>query len=174
MSINLKNRINIKKLPMPIIEPVPYCTADLNFFKRVLKWITYTRKWRLVEDWYFILPYSNENKVTRFILFMVPKGFVFDGASVPKFLRGFLSPVGILFLPGILHDYAYKYNKLIVVAIDGSHHDYKPGAGKCFWDKLFRKVACHVNELYCVDDIAWLALYLFGFVAWHKHRKQDK
>ena len=37
------------------------------------------------------------------------QAFQFDGASIPKFLRTFFSPVGVLLMGGLVHDYMYKY-----------------------------------------------------------------
>ena len=42
--------------------------------------------------------------------FVIPAGFKFDGASIPKFLRTFFSPVGVLLIGGLVHDYMYKYS----------------------------------------------------------------
>ena len=38
--------------------------------------------------------------------YVIPAGFKFDGASIPKFLHTFLSPVGVLLMGGLIHDYA--------------------------------------------------------------------
>ena len=45
--------------------------------------------------------------------YVIPAGFTFDGASIPKFLRSFFSPVGVLLIGGLVHDYAYKYTTLL-------------------------------------------------------------
>lgn len=45
--------------------------------------------------------------------YVIPAGFTFDGASVPKFLASFLSPVGVLLIGGLIHDYGYKYKTLL-------------------------------------------------------------
>lgn len=43
------------------------------------------------------------------------------------------------------------------------------GAGQEYWDRLFREVGAHVNEMILVvDHIAWLTLVLFGKFAWKK------
>jgi len=157
---------NRPTIPMPDVSPVQFPVKEYGFLKRLWRWLTYTRKWRIVKDWYFDLPCGI--KVT----IMIPSGFEFDGASVPKLLRGLLSPVGILFIPGILHDYAYFYNKLIGVNADGSYFDYMPGAGKAFWDNLFREVADYVNGLKYINKVAYIMLSLFGFIAWNEHRKK--
>ena len=45
---------------------------------------------------------------------MYSAGFQFDGASIPKFLHPFFSPVGVLLMGGLVHDYAYKYETLLM------------------------------------------------------------
>ena len=51
-------------------------------------------RWKLTKDW-SIYGYT------------VPKGFEFNGASVPKSLQWIVSPDGVLLVPSILHDYMY-------------------------------------------------------------------
>ena len=48
---------------------------------------------RSQKDWNFSL--NGEN-------YVIPKGFVFDGASVPKFLASWLSPTGVLLIGGLV------------------------------------------------------------------------
>jgi hypothetical protein len=151
-------------IPMPKLEPVQYPTEEVNVFRRIWRWITYTRKWRIVEDWFFDLPCGVKIKI--------PFDFVMDGASVPRPLRSLLSPVGPLFLPAILHDFSYKYDKLIGVNENGSCYDYIPGAGKIFWDNLFKEVADYVNGLAHINRISYFMLSMFGFIAWNQHRRR--
>ena len=66
-------------------------------------WILGSRQWEITKDWHYEV-----NGVS----YMIPAGFTFDGASIPKFFRSFLSPVGVLLLGGLVHDYAYKYAAL--------------------------------------------------------------
>ena len=150
-------------IPMPKLEPIQYPIEKLNKFWRTWRWITYTRKWKVIEDYYFTLP--DGTKV------VIPKGFEFDGASVPKPLRGLLSPTGCLFLAGFFHDYGYRYDKLIGVNEDGSRYDYMLGAGKIYWDDLFRKIANQTNGLKHINKATYIMLLLFGFWSWYKHRR---
>ena len=66
-------------------------------------WVFGTRHWEVVKDFHY--SFSGQD-------FVIPKGFKFDGASVPKFLAQFLSPVGVLLIGGLIHDYGYKYETL--------------------------------------------------------------
>lgn len=52
------------------------------------------RSWKLLED--YVTPYGN-----------IPAGFIFDGASVPRFLWWFADPASELFEGACIHDYYY-------------------------------------------------------------------
>ena len=67
-------------------------------------WLLSTRNWILTEDWKYNIDGTE---------YVIPAGFQFDGASIPKFLRTFFSPVGVLLMGGLVHDYAYKYKTLL-------------------------------------------------------------
>ena len=91
---------------LPKIQPIAIPTKGLSYWKRVWVWWTCVRKWQLIEDWYFYIPDTPYK-------FIIPKGFVFDGASIPRFLWVLLAPTGILFIPALVHDFAYQYNYLL-------------------------------------------------------------
>ena len=114
-------------------------------------WRHTTRKWEVVEDWNYGKIYYENGKAT------VPKGFVFDGASVPRFLWWFLSPVGLLLIPGLVHDYHYKYKKYC--------------RDDC--DLLFRDLIKIATDTTVIPWIAWAAVRLGGWKAWKKHRKNE-
>ena len=99
-----EDRIGFEYEEMPILKPIKICTADKGFWKAIWLWLTGTRRWRLVEDWYYFLDGEE---------YVIEKGFEFDGASVPKFLAMWLSPVGVLLMGGLVHDYGYKYAELV-------------------------------------------------------------
>lgn len=159
-----------KALPteMPCISPVPF-DSDCGYVKRIIRWLFYTRRWQMDKDWYFVL--FNGDTI------LIPKGFQFDGASIPKLFRSLLSPTGILFIPGIIHDYAYKHNRLVGVGPQKEGKvpifPYQDKAGKLYWDYIFRRVGNQVCKLYVIPFITWLALILFGFFAWYKHRRSE-
>ena len=97
----------------------------------------------------------------------MPAGFVFDGASIPKFLRTFFSPVGVLLMGGLVHDYAYKYACL--KRTNGGLHlvDQKKA------DEIFRDICIEVNGFYTMNYLAYWSLRIGGFVAWNGHRKRN-
>ena len=163
--INLidKKKTNLKfnYMVMPHLQPVPIRTKGKGFFKAIVMWLLSTRNWELVQDW----KYNIDG-----VEYVIPKGFQFDGASIPKFLRTFFSPVGVLLIGGLVHDYMYKYtackpvNKkdpLLVV-------DQKKA------DQIFRDICIEVNGFYFMNYLAYWSLRLGGFVAWNGHRKRNE
>ena len=150
---------------MPILQPIPIITKARSYWIRLFIWIISRRKFRVVRNWDFQLP--NGGPKIR-----IPENFEFDGASIPRPFWWILSPVGLLLIPGLIHDYAYKHNKLIEIK-DGEEQDFivndKP---KLYWDGLFRDVAIEVNGFLIILWVAWLLLAVFGWVAWWAHRKQ--
>ncbi len=151
---------------MPILKPLPIPTKNRQFFIRIFLWIFYIRKWEVIEDWTYTL--RDGTKI------IIEKGFIFDGASIPRPLWMLLSPTGLLFIPGLIHDYGYRHNKLLSSDKDGNINDYKNGAGKAYWDKIFFEISIDVNGMAFIDMLAWVALGLCGWYTWLKHRRKDK
>ena len=58
------------------------------------------RKWELTEDFTFIDPRTGKTHTA-------PKGFVTDGASIPRCLWMFISPTGPYMESAVIHDYLY-------------------------------------------------------------------
>jgi len=152
---------------MPRMSPLQIETKGLPWWVGWWIWLKTTRKWILDEDWYFFIASLN-------ISIKIPKGFIFDGASIPKLLRMFFSPVGILLLPGIIHDFGYKYMfTWRVNDITGETSKFLEGYTRRDWDKLFRNVAIQINGFEVLNRAAHLALFIFGGFAWKGHRKND-
>ena len=152
-------------IELPKLRPVPIRTKNVNIIIALWRWITTIRNWEVLEDWNYTLP--DKTKI------YIPKGFVFDGASIPRIFWGILSPVGLLLTPGLIHDYAYKFNQLLCYDENGNKSIYKNKAGRAYWDRLFRKVAIEVNGFKLINSIAWLALVLFGWIAWNSKRRAE-
>mgnify|MGYP001370711913 FL=1 len=145
---------------MPDLKPLPIKTKGKGFFKAIVMWLLGTRNWELTNDFTYVL---NGNK------YVIPAGFKFDGASIPKFLRTFFSPVGVLLLGGLVHDYAYKYETLL-------RENKRDTLGKISQkraDEIFRDININVNGFYLMNYLAYWSLRLGGFVAWNGHRKRN-
>ena len=145
---------------MPHLKPIPIKTKGKGFWKAIVMWLLSTRNWELTQDWKY-----NINGID----YVIPKGFQFDGASIPKFLRTFFSPVGVLLMGGLVHDYMYKYtickpkdNKVAMLVVDQKKAD-----------QIFRDINIVVNGFYTMNYLAYWSLRLGGFVAWNGHRKRN-
>ena len=154
-----EERVGFKYKEMPKMQPLPLGTADKGFWKGVWLWLMGVRQWEIAEDWKFEV---NGQK------HVVPKGFQFDGASVPKFLATFLSPVGVLLMGGLVHDYAYKYATLLK---DDKKRSNIGVLTQKDADILFRDICIEVNGFKVLNYLAYWSLRLAGFVAWNGHKK---
>ena len=154
-------------IEMPILRPVPIPLEiiarmedkTLSFWERVKAWRQTNRKWEVMEDW-------------SYPGFHIPKGFIFDGASIPRPLWWFLSPVGLLLIPGLIHDWGYKHN------LSGGRKANISNRKTCrawrkHWDILFRQIIKEVTGTTIIPWIAWAAVRIGGWKAWNEHRRND-
>ena len=132
---------------MPVLSPIPIKTKGVSYRIALWRWITSIRKWEVTQEWNYELP----DGVTA----VIPQGFGFDGASIPKIFWGILSPTGLLLIPGLIHDYAYRYDKLMIRNSEGGLDEYQKKSGKKTWDRLFRDVAIEVNGFHIINHIAF-------------------
>ncbi len=154
-----EERVNFDYTEMPIMRPILIDTATKKFWGSIWLWLTGTRRWELVEDWYYFLDGEE---------YVIEKGFEFDGASVPKFLAMWLSPTGVLLMGGLIHDYGYKYGTLL------KEDNTVIGLKDQKWmDQLFRDICIEQNGFKLLNYLAYWALRVAGFVAWNGHRKHD-
>ena len=145
---------------LPHLQPVKISTKGKGFWKGIIMWLLSTRNWVITKDWKYKI-----NDVD----YVIPAGFQFDGASIPKFLRTFFSPVGVLLIGGLVHDYMYKYtvckpvsNKKPLLVVDQKKAD-----------QIFRDINIEVNGFYFMNYLAYWSLRIGGFVAWNGHRKRN-
>ena len=154
----IDNRVNFKYTDYPHMKPIKIATKGKGFFGAIIMWIFGVRHWEIAKDFH----YSLNNKD-----FVIPAGFKFDGASVPKFLAKFLSPVGVLLIGGLVHDYAYKYETLLTK----NKKDTMGVITQKKADEIFRDINIEVNGFFFLNYLAYYALRIGGFMAWNKHRK---
>ena len=145
---------------MPILQPIQIKTKGKGFWKGIILWLLSTRNWILKEDWKYNIDGTE---------YVIPAGFQFDGASIPKFLRTFFSPVGVLLIGGLVHDYAYKYKTLL----KKNKKDTMGEITQKKADEIFRDINIIVNGFYSMYRLAYWSLRLGGFVAWNGHRKRN-
>lgn len=156
---NHKELIGFSYKEMPRMQPIRIDTAGKGFWGAIWLWFMGVRHWRIAEDFEYTL------KGEKYI---IPAGFEFDGASVPKFLAAWLSPTGVLLMGGLIHDYAYKYATLK-----------RKGKGTMGTltqkqaDVIFRDINIEQNGMHLLNYLAYWALRIGGFVAWNGHRKRN-
>ena len=151
-------RVNFKYSQFPTMRPIPIKTKGKGFFTMIKMWLLGTRHWEIADDFDYEI---NGEK------FVIPAGFKFDGASIPKFLHTFLSPVGVLLIGGLVHDYAYKYQTLL----NKNKKDTMGVITQKKADEIFRDINIEINGFYLMNYLAYWSLRLGGFMAWNKHRK---
>ena len=137
---------------MPIIQPV----EPHRWFQR--------RRWVVVARWRFPLLIHN-------VKIEIPAGFEFDGASIPRPLTWLFSPVGILLIAALIHDWGYR-NKFawIIPSVGDDPEQWWDDKPRAFWDDLFYRVAI---QMYSMDEVFWLpwfAIRAFGWLVWRKER----
>ena len=152
------NEINFKYKEYPLMKPLRIATKGKGFFRMILMWLLGVRHWEIAEDFNYEI---NGEK------FVIPAGFKFDGASIPKFLHTFLSPVGVLLMGGLVHDYAYKYETLLKI----NKAETMGVLTQKKADQIFRDINIEINGFYLMNQLAYYSLRLGGFLAWRKHRK---
>lgn len=157
---NNKDLIGFKHIDMPVMSPITIPTAGKGFWGAIWMWFWSVRTWRIEKDFHYSIRGED---------FVIPKGFEFDGASVPKFLASWLSPVGVLLIGGLIHDYGYKYASLLKKGKKTSLDN----LSQKDMDIIFRDINIEQNGFHLLNYLAYWALRIGGFVAWNGHRKRN-
>ena len=76
-----------------------------------LKPLPMTRRWGR-RKWLFLEPWTPTSPSLGKL--HIPKGYVSDGATVPRLLWMFFSPTGVLFIASLWHDFAIKEQYLVL------------------------------------------------------------
>ncbi|WP_019026553.1 DUF1353 domain-containing protein [Colwellia piezophila] len=153
---------------MPVLRPIPIPTANQKtLLNKVLVWVFQVRRWRVEQA--FIYKYKGKK-------YAIHAGFEFDGASIPKPLWGLLSPIGLLLVPGLIHDYGYRYNGIYSLDENNNPLWDETISTQSGWDELFKNIGNEVNKIPALNELAKLGLWLGGFKAWNAWRdtKQDR
>lgn len=168
---DLLDKTSQKKMKMPKLEPVRIPTERHG----IMAWMHSVRKWRLTEHWKYDLPESC-CVGCRKVKIIVPKGFEFDGASIPRPLWAVLHPSGLLLIQALVHDFAYRRGFLWKLVIDEKTGEKTGEVCRCEgskedWDALFQKIGADVNGVRTVNSIAYWAVRRFGRRAWDKNEE---
>ena len=158
---NKEERIGFEYNVMPQLRPLKMETAGKGFWGAIWMWLTGTRHWQVADDWSFTIEGEK---------YIIPAGFKFDGASIPKFLHTWLSPTGVLLMGGLVHDYAYKYATLL----KSGQKETMGTIDQKKADQIFRDINIEQNGFHFLNYLAYYALRIGGFVAWNGHRKRNE
>jgi len=150
----------LTKEQMPILRPVPVRKRGER------------RRYELMEDWIC-------DFLGRGFEFIIPKGFIFDGASIPRLFWNILSPAGYLFIPGLWHDFVFKFRFIYTYSSRESLDGGERSIVREFYtqkeaDKKFEGLADKVcMDAHTFTRIAYIALRMFGSKAWREHREKN-
>lgn len=150
----------MKPVPLPIPEPVAWWNIwgkIKNLFQRAQP-----RRWEIMEDYSFYVPWLNTT-------IWIPKGFIFDGASIPRLLWPFMAPTGVMFIAGLFHDFGYRYNSWA----DENNEPIYHGAGKEFFDDQIERMGTYINDITVIPNVCWFGLVIGGWKTWNTRRKEN-
>ncbi len=159
---------------MPELIPVQKDLTGKSFFSKIKEYFA-NRKWEVAKDYELYLPWLEET-------WCIPKGFIFDAASVPRIFWTIMDPNGTLLIGSIFHDFGYRYDcQLHKVSYTGeatgTEYTYleviHEGDSKKFMDEQFKNINDYVNDAKFMNGAAWAVLRAFGFPAWNSARKRD-
>lgn len=157
-------KINTKEdFELPKTQSLPLDSNEKGIFREIKIWLVDIQDEVFLEDYYFYLDWLPNKPIIK-----IPKGFKFNGASVPKYLRNFFSPKGILYTGSIFHDFSYQYWGLIT--IDNEVINYN--CEREFCDQLFRDFNRKVFKLKVISYVAWLAVRVAGIRGWKSYRRE--
>ena len=71
------NKVDFSYTELPHMQPIRIPTKDKGFWGAIWLWFMTVRTWTITKDFHYKLNGKE---------YVIPKGFTFDGASVPKFL----------------------------------------------------------------------------------------
>lgn len=153
-----------KELHLPVLKGVLE-TKEISFIRRVFRFFSFNRKFEVMEN-YFL--WWEEKQ--RFIL--IPKTFIYDGASVPKLLGTIYSTVGVLFLGAGPHDVGYKYEGLFLVNPDTGELVFQK-MSKSELDVLFDELCRQETGMSTATRLAKHTLTVAGIIPWLRYRKEN-
>jgi hypothetical protein len=169
---------------MPSLSPIHPKTKGLPWYRAAWNFLTVPTFWRHTDDFIY--------RLLDGTCILLPYGFTFDGASVPRPFWPLINPDGIMLIPGDLHDFAYRFGCLLrldnfyeVLEMQSNlvnEHDirkafrtssYKPYESRSFWDKMFMDEGDAINGMWPMNWAAHEVLRCLGWAAWNNWRKKD-
>jgi len=139
---------------MPLVRPVEKFVESDSKLHRIQKWFQ-RRQWKLEEPFEYTLPGDGD-------FIVIPAGFTFDFASIPRLFWPILHPVGLLLIGSIVHDYAYRYHYLKTTLGAKMRLDRKQA------DRLLREITEAETNIKIGSWLAWAAVRIGGRRPWSK------
>jgi hypothetical protein len=96
-------------------------------------------------------------------LFRIPRGFVFDLASIPRLAWWLIAPFELSIAAPLIHDYLYRHGGVPPLGPTLSRRDA---------DRLFRRMMEREGVPRWRRVLAYPAVRLFGWVSWRKHLRR--
>lgn len=129
----------------------------------ILKSVT-TRKWEVIENWHY--------KLNDEVELIIPKGFHYNGTSIPRYYWLILNPTGFLLVPAILYECGCQYGQIWQVGQDGSAIPYGIDEEPEFWHRLFKSVGKNIMGRCLIITLALIGVprNIIGKDAWSGHR----
>ena len=153
-----------RELRMPTLRPHVIPTKGQFWYVAIGRWMFCQRVWTVVEDWTFHVERDNQDVV-------IPAGFEFDGVTVPRGLWWLVSPTGILMIPALLHDYAYRYDRLLTCDETGTLVPHMQHEGKAYWDRPYLDVAIDVNGFRWINRLSYSCVRWGGRRSWRSKKE---
>lgn len=155
-----------KDIHFPITQAVYSVPPKRKWYQKIIKFFTYRRWFEVMKDYVLWVP-----SLGCFIF--IPITFLFDGASVPKFLGSLFSPTGMLLLGALPHDFGYRYKCLILVDEITCKLSVRL-FNKKELDEVFKDLCAWESGLKRASGTAKTALTIAGFTGWNKNRKENR
>ncbi len=169
------------QIPAPKYRRLTYRLQGQSWWRQLLTVRRETPRLELLEDWLVSLEGG--------LQVVVPKGFVTDGASIPRLLWPLISPFGPLLEGAILHDFGYQHGYLLAAADDDQVYNLatlallktRPevfgalapvfiGRPQDFFDDLLPYITVEIHGATLQATVARRALRWFGHWAWTEYR----
>lgn len=151
----------------PKLSPVLNYIGDKNWYERFFLWRLNNRNWMIIEDWVVWSDYLQ-------LWVKIPKGFIFDGASVPKMFQSVVNSVDALFYGSILHDFIYRFDQLIVCYDDNQGEWFlQEKMGRKAADMIMKELSIQLEGVHLPANIGFIVLSPVGHFAWNKWRKKN-
>lgn len=152
-----------KDIIFPVVRAIP--RKPVSGWRKFFSFLISLREWEVMEDYYVWSKYLQQ-------FLFIPKGFIYDGASVPKLLNNIYSSTGVLFFGSIIHDFGYKYAGYFIYNPDNTL-TFIPNT-KNGMDLIFNHLCVEENFMKTASKVALWALHIAGGHTWKAYRKIQK